>query len=56
MRKRDKIFDKITQGIELGLTDLEIDRAFQRHVTKAELVGLVRHLIRRTDKKCQDES
>lgn len=45
--RRDQILDKIKQGIGQGLSDQDIDKSFQRHVTKAELVGLIRqHLLK----------
>jgi hypothetical protein len=41
------IHEKIAQGIAHGLNAREIDRTFQRHVTKAQLIRCMIELIER---------
>jgi len=45
--QRSAIREKIAAGRNAGLTALEIDRTFQRHVTKAHYVEIILELIER---------
>jgi hypothetical protein len=52
INRTDFITQKIIAGINAGLNDTGIDQGFQRHVTKAELIGCIRHLlIKNTEKQ-----
>jgi len=41
------IHEKIAQGMNHGLNAREIDRTFQRHVTKAQLIRVIMELLER---------
>lgn len=42
---KSKIINRIIAEARHGKSNLEIDRGFQRHVTKADLIGCIRYLV-----------
>lgn len=54
--KRENILEKISEGISRGDSDLQIDQSFQRHVTKADLVSCIRHLLISRDKASEPKA
>lgn len=42
---RLKIIRKISEGERQGKSNTQIDKDFQRHVTKADLIGCIRYLL-----------
>lgn len=46
-KRLTRVMDKIIRGVDQGLSDQSIEITLQRHVSKAELIGLIRHLLKR---------